>query len=190
MEKPKDYWIAIRKKIDEKDSEKVDEADFEETRRCLLNLYHSYVQTHAGYLIALVIGLVTFIPTVIFTFDTLLKSLGGTTVFSILIIGIILMFGLLVLNVVRVYYWTIYANNVTFIPIDKAIKYFNERKITIPINKRLEDFPELYSYKMPNTNIIQIAIGVQIRNDFKNNASPWYNKLALWLIQKVWKELL
>jgi hypothetical protein len=48
--KPKEIWIATK--------EEVGETDFEEPRRSLLNSYHSYVQTHAGYIIALTIGVV------------------------------------------------------------------------------------------------------------------------------------
>ncbi|MGD0993898.1 MAG: hypothetical protein ABR909_00055 [Candidatus Bathyarchaeia archaeon] len=86
---------------------------------------------------------------------------------------------LMVGNVVRIYYWTIYASNAIIIPIDEALNYFN----------KFNDKEKRYSCRAPNTAIIAYAIGEKIRNDFENNASPWYNKLALCLIRKVWKQL-
>jgi hypothetical protein len=73
IEKHQKKFGMQRKKVDEK----VDETDFEETRRCLLTSYYSYVQTHAGYIIALIIGFVAIIATfessIIATFESFIK---------------------------------------------------------------------------------------------------------------------
>jgi hypothetical protein len=34
---------------------------FEDTRRCLLTIYRSNIQTHAGYLIAIIVGSLAFV---------------------------------------------------------------------------------------------------------------------------------
>lgn len=62
----KEFWEAKRKKT----TEIIDENDFEESRRCLFTSYHSYVQTHAGYIIALTMGFFT----VISAFDKFLSN--------------------------------------------------------------------------------------------------------------------
>jgi len=175
-EKPKEIWKATITNVDEK--------EFEETRRCLLNSYNSYVQTHAGYIISLIVGLTVFIATVISTSNTILKSIGGTITFSILIIGIVVFIISIFYMSLRIVYWTLWASVALTIPEEKVFYHFNTRKISIPIDKTHDYFNTIndenrdYFSKAPNTDIIQVAIGRQLY-DFDKVKLPWYKKLAL-----------
>jgi len=142
--------------------ESVDNADFEDSRRCLMNSYHSYVQTHAGYIIALTIGLFTIIS----ASETFLKY-GFWQVqafaFYSLIAGIL--FGIVVMFL-RIVYWTLWANVAITIPISKALEYFNNSN-------------KIYSTKAANTAIIQSAIREQILQTIEEKKLLWYEKLAI-----------
>jgi hypothetical protein len=171
-ENSKETWIATK--------EEVGEQDFEETRRCLLTSYHSYVQIHSGYVITLIIGLATFIPTVIFTFGTLFKSLVGIFAFGFLIAGIVIMFAFMVYMVLRIFYWTIYANVALSLPIDKALENFNDfinKNKNKALNRKNKYGKYDFSYKAPNTSIIGNAIASEIQNDF--SSYTWYKKFVL-----------
>jgi len=151
-------WKANREKPIE--PELIDEIDFEDSRRCLLNSYHSYVQTHAGYIIALIIGFIA----IVVTFESFIKS-SGTIAFVLLIIAIV---GTSAFFALRIFYWTLLANVAIRIPIDVALGYFNDYNAE---KKR-------YSCKAPNTAIIQIAIDKQIKYEIEIGSLPWYNICA------------
>jgi hypothetical protein len=167
-------WIATPENIDN---------DFEETRRCLLSSYQSNIQTHAGYIISLLIGLTVFIATIISTYNTIVKSIGGNIIFSILIIGIVLFIIGLYYMSLRIVFWTRWASVAITIPKDKALDYFNTREVTIPVDKAYNYFSTItpenkdFFYKAPNTGIIQVAIYRQIQ--FEKDLLPWYRKIAL-----------
>jgi len=152
--KPEEIWIATKEEVDEK--------EFEETRRCLLNSYHTYTQTHAGIIIALLIGLFTIIS----AFEAFLKN-GfwqiQTFAFIGLIVGILIAIAFMFLRIV---YWVTWANVAITIPIDSALNYFNNANKT-------------YSSKAPNTNIITQAIREQIKYDITQGKLFYYKKLAL-----------
>jgi hypothetical protein len=67
-EKQEKSWIATKWYATKTE---VDAKDFEESRRCLLNSYHSYVQTHAGHIVGLILGLAAVFST--------LEDSGGFT---------------------------------------------------------------------------------------------------------------
>jgi len=159
-EKPKYAWIATVDKVDEK--------DFEDTRKCLLNSYHSYVQTHAGYIIGLIIGA----SAVIYSFNAL-HAIGVWGIFAFVAL-ILVILGASLFFALRIFYWTLWANVAIIIPIGEALEYFNNRKIT---NKDIENID--YLYKAPNTNIIQIAINGRLNYEVEKHLLPWYKKLAL-----------
>jgi len=153
-----------------------EEKEFEETRRCLLNSYNSYVQNHSGYTITVLIGFFA----VIFNFDAFLKTIGGTIVFVILLFGII---SATIFFALRIVYWSIWVSvTITILPY-KAIEYFNTRRILIPINKTVDYFNTVtaenkyYFYKSSYMSVLQFAISRQIRED--ENKFPWFKKLAL-----------
>jgi hypothetical protein len=150
-------WTAERVK---KSKELINENDFEESRRCLLTSYHSYVQTHAGYIIGLIIGLFAVIATF---HDFLINGFWGTFAFIFLILAIL---GTSAYMTLRIFYWTAYANVANGISIDNALDYFNN------YNKNKKDKKLVYFSKAPNTAIIQHAIVEQLQIDF--NRSPWY----------------
>ena len=163
-EKPEEIWnpmtwYATRGQIDE--------PDFEDTRRCLLNSYHSYVQTHGGYIIALLIGLFAVIATF---HDFLVNGFWGSFAFIFLILAILVATTLMA---VRVIYWTFYTNIVLTIPIGEAIRLFND------YNKL--NTTRSYKEKAPNTAIIQLAIFQSALEAIENNGFSRFQKGAMWV---------
>ena len=144
---------------------RVDETDFEDTRRCLLNSYHSYVQTHAGYLIALIIGFLAIIA----TFESFFKTLVGIGFFIFLILAL---FGTSVFMALRIVYWTYYANVTLTITFGHTIQLFNDYNSSI-------DLP--YKEKAPNTAIIQLAIFQGISKAKKEKKS--LSCLQIWAVR-------
>ncbi|MGD0994192.1 MAG: hypothetical protein ABR909_01545 [Candidatus Bathyarchaeia archaeon] len=167
----KKIWKAKREKPIK---EVIDETDFEESRRCLLNSYHSYIQNHVGYLIAIVVGILGLVS----SYEYFIKIVNffkipyGNYIFiflGVLIFGTATMYDFL-----RISYWTTYANVANAISIDNAIDYFNN------YNKEENNKEKKLAYfnKAPNTAIIQHAIIKQIQSDFKH-FSWYYQKLVL-----------
>ena len=148
--KPEQMWIATKEGVNEK--------EFEETRRCLLTSYHFFVQTHAGYIIALIIGA----SVIISTFDVFFKSTLGIIFFILLLVGISIM---TVLMFARIVYWTLLASVAITLTMDKAIIYFNDTNKT-------------YTSKAPNTAIIQNAIDEQINYQIRHRNLTWYKRWA------------
>jgi hypothetical protein len=138
--------VTEKKRLWEPKREEICEKEFEETRRCLLNSYHSYVQTHAGYIIALVIGLFSLIS----RFDAFIKSDGWTVAFVVLVIATILV---ALYMVCRIFYWTSYATHALFMPIDEAIRLFKEHNRKPDVKT-----PYLEESPAPYTAILQMAI--------------------------------
>ena len=147
-------WVADESNIND---------DFEESRRCLLNNYHSYVQTHAGYLIALIIGLFAIVATFkdffVNGFIGLLAFLGLTG--SILLVSAFM--GL------RIIYWSSWASAAITIPIEKAVRYFNE-------DNKIE---KTYLTRAPNTQIIQLGIRDAIKQNIARKEISRIRKLAI-----------
>ncbi len=90
--------------------------DFESARRCLLKLTHSYVQTHAGYAIALSVGLAA-----LFSNYQSFYELNLTSLFLIVLLVVI---GALLYMIKRIVYWTLYANIVMGIIQEETEKQF------------------------------------------------------------------
>jgi hypothetical protein len=77
--------------------------DFEETRRCMLKVYSSHIQTHAGLLIAIIIGAFTLIS----RFDVFYSFRNGTVTFGLLL-SILIGAGSYLLC--RIFYWSFFDN--------------------------------------------------------------------------------
>lgn len=75
-----------------------EEPDFEENVRFLGHLYHSYVQTHAGYLIGIIIGSLTLIS----RWDIFFGNIWSIIIFILLMGGIAFAF---VWASLRATYW-------------------------------------------------------------------------------------
>ncbi|MGA2768373.1 MAG: hypothetical protein ABSF24_08685 [Candidatus Bathyarchaeia archaeon] len=145
-------WVAKKDEICNK--------EFEETRRCLLISYHSYVQNHAGYLIAIMIGSVVLIS----SWNNFFMNISSEVIFSLLLIvpiGCVFVY-----MVWRTFYWTSYATGAIHMSLEDAIPLFNEAnsKSKVPY---LEEDPA------PYTAILQMAIW-QRR---KKNKKPLYKRL-------------
>jgi hypothetical protein len=153
-------WIATKKEI---------ESDFEETRRCLLSSYHSYVQTHAGYIIALLIGIFASIASFQDFFN---YGFYGVFAFVILNVVIFLMSGFMSLRIV---YWSLLASNTIGIPMENAIENFN---------KQNSIYNKPYYNRAPNTQIIQAGINQQLRENIKNKE---ISRLQKWAIKTAGK---
>jgi uncharacterized membrane protein len=157
-------WIA--------DDSNVDKNMFEESRRCLLTAYHSYVQNHAGYLIAIIIGLIALFSTI-----NGFISVFGLFVFliSALAIG-----GLIVFDVLRMGYWSAYASTTIVISTKYAIEVFND------INSKKKSYT--IEYPAPETAILQWAVlrTLWISTKDKNQSFLRRNllKLELWTAGK------
>lgn len=93
--------------------------ELEDARKFLLKSYHSYVQTHAGYIIAIMLGFFALIS----GFDTFSKIYGGTIFFIILMIALVKLGAFMIL---RITYWTCYTNYATNLTLKDVIYFFNE----------------------------------------------------------------
>jgi hypothetical protein len=143
-----DAWIATESNV---------KTDFEESRRCLLNSYHSYVQTHAGYLIALIVG---FFAVLSAFKDFYTDGIGIITLYGIAISTPLLVILLTILFAsgwitLRILYWSTLASAATTIPIMSALEYFNR------VNKPNREV--FYRTPAPCTQIIQIGIRESIK---------------------------
>lgn len=138
----------------------IKENELDDARKTLVNSYHSYVQTHAGYIIAIMLGFFALMS----SFDTFLKSLGGTIFFIILMLGLVLLGGFMIL---RIIYWTSYANYVTNLTLNNVINFFNT------FNSKAE---HPFFEKAPIIAVLQNAVQ-QAFKDEKN--LPWFKKYAL-----------
>jgi hypothetical protein len=113
----------------------LDEREFEETRQCLLNIAHSKNQTHAGYLIAIIIGTLTLVSRWDTFFDLSQKSTFSITTF--LFFGIISASASVTFYLVkRSCYWTSYGSSVMNMTIIGAQNFF-EKYRSKPENKSL-----------------------------------------------------
>jgi hypothetical protein len=178
-EKSKKFWKATKKTVNS--------SDFEETRRCLFSSYNTSIQTHAGIIIALTIGLFT----VISAFDVFFKSgFWGALTFYALIILILIASGIMFLRIV---YWTIWTNIALAIQMERVFDYFNVDCINeakIKLGKNIEDRNnEIKNYfcKSPDTAMIQYAIKKLIIRSLEKNKFNWYQKLALRLARENFK---
>jgi hypothetical protein len=96
--------MAIEDNIDEKE---IGTADIEDTRISLLKNYHSNIQTHAGYMIALIVGGLTIFSRLDIFFGKQLFVPHAGWIF-IFLIGILITSGIWI--VLRIIYWTSYVN--------------------------------------------------------------------------------
>jgi len=156
-------------------NEDISEKEFEEARRCLFNSYNSYVQTHAGYMIAITIGFLTLIS----NFDSFFKSgpvytlIFSTSVSLIFTLGFVTFLILVILimltslfMILRIIYWTTYADSAMHLTLDIVIQTFNK------YNSANRD----YLTRAPNMAILHMAV----TNRFKNaKALRWYQRWAL-----------
>lgn len=62
--------MSETKKLWEPKKEQICKPEFDETRRCLVNSYHSYAETHADYMIAIIIGFLTLVSSFRSFFDS------------------------------------------------------------------------------------------------------------------------
>jgi hypothetical protein len=95
--------------------------DFEETRRCMLKVYASHIQTHTGLLIAVIIGAFTLISR--FT-DFYTSTNNEITFLSLLSIIVGATFYLLI----RIFYWS-FCDNCTIIARYSFIKRIRDENL-------------------------------------------------------------
>lgn len=158
-------------------TDRIDKKEFEEARRCLLNSYHSYVQNHAGYVIALVIGLLALIS----NYDSFLKT-GSVIVFGFFCFFIMLIVGAFFYMVRRIQYWTSFADLALCLTLDDVILFFNYRNST---------WPNPYLTEAPHLAILQLAIYQRLRIGDPNMlvfADGWQG-LKYWILGTRRKEM-
>jgi hypothetical protein len=132
------------------DITKVTESSFEEARRSLLNLYHSYVQNHAGYLITVGIGL----SVVISSFASFYKNIVSLVLFWVIIVLLVLASLYLFL---RLKYWTTCTSLIIGISKEGAIKAFN----AFQTDKNNKD-PYLFDETPPYLVVLQRAMTITL----------------------------
>jgi hypothetical protein len=177
VKKETEKLILLKKITDnERRSEKVEEKakseadiDFEETRRCLLNIAHSKNQTHAGYLIAIIIGALTIISRWDAFFSPPEQSVTPVTIAFFFIIGSIAF--VTVYMIKRTLYWNAYTSSVLNLGINEA------RELYI---KYIKAPPEYEPKKDVPDSCILNAAAVQHMVDLreKENAK-WYLKIGV-----------
>jgi len=154
-----EFWETCKKEITD---------EFEETRRCLLNLYNSNIQTHAGYIIAIIIGVLALISNV----ETFLKNPILAVIFWILIAMCI---GLPIYMIGRISFWTYYSSSAKFLTLDDAIELYKKNHLgKIDLKKGTPSV----------TNILNVSISQKLLDD-KLQRRQIFLKLARWLDKKL-----
>jgi hypothetical protein len=146
-----------------------DKSEFEENRRCLLNIAHSKNQTHAGYLIAIVIGALTLISRwdIFFNLPQKPVSPSITIIFFIMISAII---AITIYLVERTFYWTSYGTAVLNLPTSEVETLF-KRYIS---DKEHKDSQELVPYGCKLNDAV-----AQHLKELKPKEKNWLTKFAL-----------
>ena len=145
----------------------VEETDFEETRRCLLNSYHNYFQNHVYYMIAIMIGFVGLFASNEFLF----KIIYGT-IFIFIAALVLVSYDFL-----RIKYWTYYASIAMILTKNQAIKLFNDYKSKMKCFC-LKDVPA------SSTCILTIAIKCQLCNITNDKNGYWLSRYAMKIVLK------
>lgn len=127
--------------------------EFEEARRCLLNLYHSNIQNHAGYLIAIIIGSLTLISQWDSFFSSPQKPVPPITG-NIFVGMIITIFIVSAYFIIRLKYWTSRADILSGIRMDEIEELLEE-----PNMKRKEPLPK----DVPYTLKLMLATSQRLR---------------------------
>jgi len=113
--------------------------DFEKDRHCLLEIYHSKIQTHAGYIIAIAIG--SF---------ALLSS--QKYLFPVIVVDVILslLLGLVAYQFFRINYWTKLSNYVIKAQLTETETFYSNycSQIEKKYEKRREQGKKVYEYNL------------------------------------------
>lgn len=150
--------------------------ELEETRRCLLKMYHSDIQTHAGYLIGIIIGSLT-------VFSRLDAFFGSSAVFPHSSWVFLVLFGLIALagfwTILRIYYWTILAGYVQGTPLNEIYDFFNKKNNERAQKKEKGNYFPV-DLEPPPTVVIQWAIDRALDRDVREKKLGCSKKIALW----------
>ena len=154
------------------------EDGLEETRRCLLNMYHSNIQTHAGYLIGIIIGSLALFSRMDTFFGTLAVFVYSDWFFLFLLWLIIIAF---IWNVLRIVYWTSYVNNAITLSAKEAAEKFNRHNV-----KRKEKGESYYvkTNKPPLT--IMFQRGIEKWHEETRAQLGLHKKIALITAKNLW----
>lgn len=102
--------------------------DFEETRRCMLKVFASHIQTHAGLLIAIIIGAFTLIS----RFSDFYALRNNAITFGLLL-SILIGAGSYLLC--RIFYWSFCDNAAVIVHYSIIEKICNDEKKEIKVEK-------------------------------------------------------
>ena len=139
--------------------DEINESEFDESRRCLLNTYNSYIQTHAGYMIALIIGFLALLSSFRSFID---GGLVAVIFFVILLAGVLKAFSYILL---RITFWSSFANDAISLSQGEVIRSF------IDANPKKE---EQFFKEAPCTGILHGGIFQFL----KTGAHSRYSKLV------------
>jgi hypothetical protein len=158
-----DHWEVTK--------DEICESEFDEARRCLLNAYNSYIQTHAGYIIALLIGLAALVS----AFASFLKNTVPTVVFIFLIFGILI---LSFYTFLRITYWNRFADLAMHLSLDEVIASFNKCSSKAYARKL-----GCYTTKPPYLAILNDAICQKLDDAIDLGKASWNLRLA-WKVRE------
>lgn len=154
----------------------VDNSELEETRRCLFNMANSRSQTHAGYLIAIVIGSSILISRWDIFFSIPQKPVSSfTTSAFFILIGIIAFVTAYLTK--RMFYWNTYASTVINLSTVEIEKLFGEYEKG---NKEDKEENNRFQYYMrPNCYILNGAVGQHIEKLRKDEKTVLIAKFSV-----------
>ena len=164
------------KRLDRISSDPAEVKCFEETRRCLLRMYHSNIQTHAGYLLAIIVASVTLIVNWENFFPSIEKTLLFWTqfVFYGLVISII---GFTFYVLQRMLYWNAFNNVVLTLTIPETINY---------LEKYIERHSDLRNITIkPYTRAFQLAAKARLTDIHESEESGRSKHTLLAVTKKV-----
>lgn len=144
----------------------VDNSELEETRRCLSNMAHSRSQTHAGYLIAIVIGSLALISRWDIFFSVPQKPVSSLTTSAFFILIGAIAFAAVYLTK-RMFYWNTYASTVPILSTVEIEELFEEYEKGNDEEDKEENNRFQY-YIRPSCYVLNGAVAQHIKKLRKN----------------------
>ena len=136
--------------------------EFEQTRKFLLNSYHSDIQNHAGLLIAIIIGSLTLIS----RFDSFFSNSQKPATGIVFWLLICIIFGVSFYVIVRLFYWTHLVNVMLGIRIAEVETLFNKRNksvksdVPFPLKMQRAAYQRLKEKKSEKTAPLTLKISM------------------------------
>jgi hypothetical protein len=141
--------MTEKKDVPELEEVHLEKMQLEETRRSLLKNYHSNIQTHAGYLIALIVGALAVFSRLDIFFGNGEFVVHAGWIFLFLV-GVMIITG--TWTILRIIYWTSYVNYCILFTKKQVLEYFNKK------NRKHQAYMTNEKGFPPSTAVIQWSI--------------------------------